>query len=174
MHKKIFRSNSIRHLYRAAVLSSPAVTSHSVPVNLHYSVRTHKNGVPTPSPRLCSLVYPYWCPGLEVYPRSCSSLPPRSLLSHPGHQRSQFTPLIGTGVTLCSFCSYLHNTGRAFSVVGPSVWYMGFLWRNDCSPVFFLTHFTLALLSSNFEEALYKSPQRMNELHNLYQYAKRM
>src|SRR6218665_2320190 len=50
---------------------------------------------------------------------------------------------------------------------------MGFLWRNDCSPGFFLTHFTLAsklfflavqgsgaLLSrpSNLEEALYKSP----------------
>src|SRR6218665_3647679 len=49
---------------------------------------------------------------------------------------------------------------------------MAFLWRNDCSPGFFLTHFTLAsklfflvvqgsgaLLSrpSNLEEALYKS-----------------
>src|SRR6218665_3138290 len=53
----------------------------------------------------------YWCHGLEVYPGSCSSLPPRSLLSHPGHQRSQFTPLIGTGITLCSFCSNLHNPG---------------------------------------------------------------
>src|SRR6218665_1082873 len=46
---------------------------------------------------------PYWCPGLEVYPGSCSGLPPRSLPSHPGHQRSLFTPLIGTGVTLGSF-----------------------------------------------------------------------
>src|SRR6218665_2199460 len=27
----------------------------------------------------------------------------------PRHQRSQFTPLVGTGVTLCSFCSWLHN-----------------------------------------------------------------
>jgi len=48
---------------------------------------------------------------------------------------------------------------------------MGFLWRKDCSPGFFLTHFTLApklffvavqgsgaLLSSNLEETLYKSP----------------
>src|SRR6218665_1776590 len=47
---------------------------------------------------------------------------------------------------------------------------MGFLWRNDCSPGFFLTHSTPAsklfflavqgsgaLLSSNLEEALYKS-----------------
>src|SRR6218665_3372319 len=46
----------------------------------------------------------------------------------------------------------------------------GLLWRNDCSPGFFLTHSTLAsklfslavqglgaLLSSNLEEALYKS-----------------
>src|SRR6218665_3259367 len=31
------------------------------------------------------------------------------MLFHPGHQRSQFTPLNGTGVTLCSFCSYLHE-----------------------------------------------------------------
>src|SRR6218665_896000 len=36
----------------------------------------------------------YWCHGLEVYPGSCSGLPPRSLLSRPGHQRSQFTTLI--------------------------------------------------------------------------------
>ena len=55
---------------------------------------------------------------------------------------------------------------RAFSVVG-----MGFLWRNDCSLGFFLTHSTKAsklfflavqgsgaLLSSNLEEALYNSP----------------
>src|SRR6218665_2090832 len=54
---------------------------------------------------------PYWCHGLEVYPGSCSGLPPRSLLSLPGHQRLQFTPIIGTGVTLCSFCSYIHNPG---------------------------------------------------------------
>src|SRR6218665_2609452 len=52
---------------------------------------------------------PYWCHGLEVYSVSCYGLSPRSLLSHPGHQRSQFTPLSGTGVTLCSFCSYPHN-----------------------------------------------------------------
>src|SRR6218665_3506156 len=52
---------------------------------------------------------PYWCHGPEVYPGSCSGLPPRSLPSHPGHQRLQFTPIIGTGVTLCSFCSYIHN-----------------------------------------------------------------
>src|SRR6218665_1746952 len=51
----------------------------------------------------------YWCHRLEVSPGSCSGLPPRSLPSHPGHQRSQFTPIIGTGVPLCSFCSYLHN-----------------------------------------------------------------
>src|SRR6218665_3182965 len=27
------------------------------------------------------------------------------------HQRTQFTPIIRTGVTLCSFCSYNHNPG---------------------------------------------------------------
>src|SRR6218665_1884985 len=113
---------------------------------------------------------PYWCSGLEVYPGSCTGLPQRSLLSHPGHQRSQFTPLTGTGVTLCSFCSYLHNPGPCI------LWLAllcgtGFLWRNDCYPGFFPTHFTLAsklfflavqglgaLLNSNLEEALYKSP----------------
>src|SRR6218665_113336 len=45
----------------------------------------------------CSVLVP-WSGGV-------SGLPPRSLLSHPGHQRSQFTPLIGTTVTLFSFCS---------------------------------------------------------------------
>ena len=48
---------------------------------------------------------------------------------------------------------------------------MGFLWRNDCSPGFFVTHSNLAstlfiltmqgsgaFLSSNLEKALYKSP----------------
>src|SRR6218665_230053 len=48
---------------------------------------------------------------------------------------------------------------------------MAFLWRNNCSPGFFLTHFALAsklfflavqgsgaLLNSNLEEAIYKSP----------------
>src|SRR6218665_898939 len=43
------------------------------------------------------------------------------------------------------FCMHATSTSqaRAFSVVGPSVW-NGLLWRNDCSPGFFLTHFTLA------------------------------
>src|SRR6218665_886317 len=54
---------------------------------------------------------PYWCHGLEVYPGSCSGVPPRSLLSHPVHQWSQFTPLIRSGVTLYSLCSYLLNPG---------------------------------------------------------------
>src|SRR6218665_2538468 len=45
-----------------------------------------------------------------------------SLLSHPGHQRSQLPPLNGTGVTLCFFCPYSTSQARAFSVVGPSLW----------------------------------------------------
>src|SRR6218665_2606505 len=64
---------------------------------------------------------PYWCHGLEGYPGSCFGLPPRSLLSHPGHQRSQFTPLIGTGVTPCPFARSSTTQARAFTVVGPSV-----------------------------------------------------
>src|SRR6218665_113107 len=100
-----------------------------------------------------------------MYPGFCSGLSPRSLLSHPGHQRSQFTPLIGIGVTLCSFCSYLHIPGPCILGGWP-------LCCKDCFPGFFLTHFTLAsklfslavqgsgaLLSSNLEGALYKSPQ---------------
>ena len=107
-------------------------------------------------------------------------------LSNPGHQRSQFTPLIETGLFV-PFARTSTTQARAFSVVGPnevkwphrlniSRWLaplcgMAFLWRNDCSPVFFLTHsspasklFFLAvqgpgeLLSSNLEEALYKYP----------------
>src|SRR6218665_1586388 len=37
--------------------------------------------------------------------------PTSEVSSHPGHQRMQFTPIIRTGVTLCSFCSYIHNPG---------------------------------------------------------------
>src|SRR6218665_1910700 len=86
---------------------------------------------------------PYWCPSLEVYPGSCSGLPPRSVLSHPGHQRSQFTPLIGTGISFCSFCSYHHNPCPCI-LGGWPLCEIGFLWRNDCSPGFSLTHSTLA------------------------------
>src|SRR6218665_2674907 len=112
----------------------------------------------------CSVLVP-WSGGV-------SGLPPRSLPSHPGHQRMQFTPIIRTGVTLCSFCSYIHNPCRPVH----SRWLvplcgMGFRCRKDCFPGFFLTHSTLvsklfflavqgsgALLSSNLEGALYKSP----------------
>src|SRR6218665_2908196 len=56
----------------------------------------------------CSTLYI----GLPAVRLGClERLPPRSLPSHPGHQRLQFTPIIGTGVTLCSFCSYIHNPG---------------------------------------------------------------
>src|SRR6218665_3361049 len=55
----------------------------------------------------CSVLVP-WSGGVSWV---LLGLPPRSLLSDPGHQRSQFTPLIGPGVALCSFCSYLHNPG---------------------------------------------------------------
>src|SRR6218665_2868626 len=114
---------------------------------------------------------PYWCHGLEVYPGPCSGLPPRSLLSNPGHQRS----LIGTLVTLCSFCSHLHNPGPCILGGWPLCveWasYVAKIAPQDRADTFFLTHFTLAsklfslavqgsevLLSSNLEGALYKSP----------------
>src|SRR6218665_382649 len=77
-----------------------------------------------------------------------------------GRSSLRFVPFARTSTT----------QARAFSLVGPSVW-NGLLWRNDCSQGFFLTHFTLAsklfflavqgsgaLLSSNVEEVLYKSP----------------
>src|SRR6218665_3170485 len=96
---------------------------------------------------------------LPIHPSNnnttCSGLPPRSLLSHPGHQRSQFTPLIGTEVTLCSLCSYIHVQPRPVRSRWLAPLYirgrwlaplcgMGFLCRKDFSPGFFLTHFTLA------------------------------
>ena len=37
---------------------------------------------------------PSRCPGLEVPTGPCSGLPPRSLLSHPGHQRLQWYALL--------------------------------------------------------------------------------
>src|SRR6218665_670984 len=97
----------------------------------------------------------------------CSGLLPRSLLSHPGHQRLQFPPINGTGeVLFVRFARSSTRQTRAFSVVGPSVWN----WHCDCSPGFTLTHSTLAfkllllsvlqsraLLSSNLEEVLNKS-----------------
>src|SRR6218665_91958 len=55
---------------------------------------------------------PYLCPGLEVPSGPCCGLPPRSLLSHPGHQRSQIPPINGTGgrwPTLCPFCPYFNS-----------------------------------------------------------------
>src|SRR6218665_1096242 len=54
---------------------------------------------------------PDCCPGLEVPAGSCSSLPVRSLLSHPGDQRSQFPPLnrTGGGGTSCPFSPYFHK-----------------------------------------------------------------
>ena len=63
---------------------------------------------------------PYWCPGLEVYPGSCSSLPPRSLLPHPGTRgRSSLRSLEPLFVP---FARTSTTQARAFSVVGPSVW----------------------------------------------------
>src|SRR6218665_422225 len=55
-------------------------------------------------------------------PWPCSGLPPRSLLSHPGYQRSQFPPIVGTGVLFVPFAHTSTRQARAFSVVGPSVW----------------------------------------------------
>src|SRR6218665_1805277 len=55
---------------------------------------------------------PSHCPGLKVPTGPCSGLPPRSLLSHPGHQRSQFPPVNETGGgTLCLFCPYFNSSG---------------------------------------------------------------
>src|SRR6218665_1556596 len=66
---------------------------------------------------------PYWCPCLEVSAGSCSGLPPRALLSHPGTKGRS---------SLCSMERWLlfvpfarrptsTNQAHAFSVVGPSV-----------------------------------------------------
>src|SRR6218665_1546892 len=40
----------------------------------------------------------------------------------PRHQRSQCTPLIGTGFLFAPFARTSTTQARAFSVVGPSVW----------------------------------------------------
>jgi len=52
----------------------------------------------------------------------CSDIPARSLLSHPGNQRSQFPRLCGTGDLFAPFACTSTRLTRAFSLVGPSVW----------------------------------------------------
>src|SRR6218665_466643 len=114
--------------------------------------------------------------GLEVsaWPRSDLGLTARCLLSHPGHQRSKFPPLNGTGSSRCPLCPYFHKAvpcilgGWPFRQVPCG---MDFRWRSDCSPGFTLMHSTIAsklffiavqgsgvLLSSSVEEALYEFP----------------
>src|SRR6218665_3379509 len=74
------------------------------------------------------------------------------------------------GLLFVPFARTSTTQARAFSVIGPLCG-MGFLCCKDCSPGFFLTHFTLAsklfslavqgsgaLLSSSPDGALYKSP----------------
>ena len=86
----------------------------------------------------------------------------------PGTRGRSSLRSLEQGLLSVPFARTSTTQARAFSVVGPSVW-NGFLWRNDCSPGLFLTHFTLAsklffsavqgsgaLLS--LEDALYKSP----------------
>ena len=80
---------------------------------------------------------------LEVPTGPCSGLPPRSLLSHPGHQRSQFPPINGTGVLFIPFARASTCQARAFSVLGPSVWHS--IGPQGCSSGFSLTHSTQAL-----------------------------
>src|SRR6218665_874969 len=114
--------------------------------------------------------FPYWC------------LVWRCILGlAPAYFRDLCCPTPGTrgrsslrsseqGLLFVPFARTVTTQARAFSVVGPLCG-MGFLCRNDCSPGFCLTHSTLvsklfflavqgsgALLSSNLEGALYKSP----------------
>src|SRR6218665_80256 len=61
----------------------------------------------------------------------------------PRHQTSQFTPLIGTGATLCSLCSYLYNPGPC--ILGG--WTLCVAWASfvaTIAPQDFLTLSTLA------------------------------
>ena len=95
-------------------------------------------------------------------------IPARSLLSHPGNQKSQLPPLNGTGLLFVPLASSCTMQTRAFSVVGPSVW-NGLplalrLLPKVHSDTLALNLFFLAvqgsgaLLSSNLEDALCKSP----------------
>src|SRR6218665_2833506 len=94
---------------------------------------------------------PYRYPGLEVPSRPCSGLPPRSLLSHPGHQRSQFPPLNGTEeyslsilpLGLLQPARLVHSRLLALCLEWASLG-----MHCDCSHGWFtLTHSTLALFS---------------------------
>src|SRR6218665_2350403 len=109
-------------------------------------------------------------PGLDVPSGSCSGLPQRTLLSHPGLQRLQFPSIYGMGGYSLSLFPALQLARLVHSRWLAPLFLMGFHWHCDCSPGFTLTHSALALkllflavlesgalLSSNLEEALYKS-----------------
>src|SRR6218665_1810864 len=128
---------------------------------------------------LCSAMYhirahdhiPFWCPGLEVYPGSCSvptseifAVPPWApeVAVHSAHWNRGYSLFL---LLLPPQPRLMHSLWLA-PLCG-----MGILWHKNCSPGFFLTHFNLAskllflavqgsgaLLSSNLEEAPYKSP----------------
>ena len=72
-----------------------------------------------------------------------TNLHARSLPSHPGHQRSQFPPLYGTGSPL-SLLPVLPLSRSVHSWWLALPCGMDFHWHSDCSPGFFLTHSTLA------------------------------
>src|SRR6218665_90468 len=74
----------------------------------------------------------------------CPDPPTRSLLSHPGHQKLQFTSINGTG-TLRSSCPYFNSPRCVHSRWLAPRFGMGFRWHCDRSPRLTLTHSTTVL-----------------------------
>src|SRR6218665_602116 len=72
---------------------------------------------------------PYCCPGLEVSAGPCSGLSLRSLLSHPGHQRSQILPLNGRKGYSLSFLSCTSTSQALHSRWLAPLYGMGFHWH---------------------------------------------
>src|SRR6218665_716128 len=93
----------------------------------------------------------------------------RCIISKPRQHNKPWLPVASIRAPQEHTCTST-TQARAFSVVGPFVW-NGLPLSQRLLPGFFLTHFTLAsklyslavqgsgaLLSSNLEEALHKSP----------------
>src|SRR6218665_340403 len=108
---------------------------------------------------------PYWCHGLEVYPGSSPAYLRDLCHPTPGTRGCSSLRSSAQGLLFVPFARTSTTQARAFSVVGPSVW-NGLPLSQRLLPhstlvskLFFLAaQGSGALLSSNLEGALYKSP----------------
>src|SRR6218665_1365607 len=94
---------------------SPVGASGSPPGIFITRLCLHASCTPLAVPPAADYV-PYWCHGLEVYPGSCSGLPPRSLLSNPGTRGRSSLRSSKQGLFFVPFARTSTTQARAFSV----------------------------------------------------------